>query len=65
MIRQRVYPLGAEMKKWIIGIVTILGMAACHSQESKPFPNASSIKRLDGSAITASEIDVRGTYRFE
>jgi CubicO group peptidase (beta-lactamase class C family) len=45
------------MKKWIIGIITILGMAACHSQESKPFPNATSIKRLDGSAITASEID--------
>jgi CubicO group peptidase (beta-lactamase class C family) len=45
------------MKKWIIGIVIILGMAACHSPLSKPFPNALSIKRLDGSAITASEID--------
>jgi CubicO group peptidase (beta-lactamase class C family) len=45
------------MKKWIIGIVMILGMAGCHSPESKPFPNASSIKRLDGSAITASEMD--------
>jgi CubicO group peptidase (beta-lactamase class C family) len=45
------------MKKRIISIVTILGMAACHAQESKPFPNATSIKRLDGSAIAASEID--------
>src|SRR6202521_4385262 len=45
------------MKKWIIGIIMILGMAGCHSPESKPFPNASSIKRLDGSAITASEMD--------
>jgi CubicO group peptidase (beta-lactamase class C family) len=45
------------MQKWIIGIVIILGMAACHSPASKPFPNASSIKRLDGTAITASEID--------
>jgi len=45
------------MKKWIIGIVMILGMAGCPSPESKPFPNASSIKRLDGSAITASEMD--------
>jgi CubicO group peptidase (beta-lactamase class C family) len=45
------------MKKWIVGIVTILGMAACHAQESKPFPNATSIKRLDSSAIAASEID--------
>jgi len=45
------------MKKWIIGVVIILGMAGCHSQESKGFPNAPSIKRLDGSAITASEID--------
>jgi CubicO group peptidase (beta-lactamase class C family) len=45
------------MKKWIISIVMILGMAACHSPESKPFPNASSIKRLDGSTFTAAEID--------
>jgi CubicO group peptidase (beta-lactamase class C family) len=45
------------MKKWIISMVTILGMAACNAHESKPFPNASSIKRLDGSVFTASEID--------
>ena len=44
------------MKKWIIGIVIIV-TAGCHSRGSKPFPNASSIKRLDGSAITPSEID--------
>jgi len=45
------------MKKWIIGILIIVATAGCHSQESKPFRNASSIKRLDGSAITPSEID--------
>ena len=45
------------MKKWITGIVAVLGMAGCHSPESKPFPNASTIKRLDGSAISAIEID--------
>ena len=45
------------MKKWIIGILIIVATAGCHSRESKPFPNASSIKRLDGSAITPSEID--------
>jgi CubicO group peptidase (beta-lactamase class C family) len=43
------------MKKWAIGLVMILGVAGFHSPESKP--NASSIKRLDGSAISASEID--------
>jgi CubicO group peptidase (beta-lactamase class C family) len=45
------------MKKWIVGIIVILAIASCHSSASKPFPNASSIRRLDGSAITASEID--------
>ena len=45
------------MKKGIICIVMSVGMASCHSAASQPFPNASSIKRLDGSAITASEID--------
>jgi CubicO group peptidase (beta-lactamase class C family) len=49
--------LGCRMKNWIISIVVIVGMAACRSPASKPFPNASSIKRLDGSAIAASEID--------
>jgi CubicO group peptidase (beta-lactamase class C family) len=49
------------MKKWIVDMVVVVGMipgmAGCHSPASKPFPNASSVKRLDGSAITASEID--------
>ena len=45
------------MKKGIICIVMSVGMASCHAAASRPFPNASSIKRLDGSAITASEID--------
>jgi CubicO group peptidase (beta-lactamase class C family) len=45
------------MKDCFIGLVIILGIAGCHSPESKPFQNASTIQRLDGSAITASEID--------
>jgi len=35
----------------------IVGIAICHSAASQPLPNPSSIKRLDGSAITASDID--------
>jgi len=45
------------LKKWIFGIVILLGFAGCHAQESKPFPNAPAIKRLDGSLFTAAEID--------
>jgi CubicO group peptidase (beta-lactamase class C family) len=45
------------MKKWLIGIVMILGTANCLWPDSKLFPNAASIKRLDGSAVSASEMD--------
>jgi len=45
------------MKRCIICIVMIVGIAICHSAASQPLPNPSSIKRLDGSAITASDID--------
>ena len=45
------------MKKCIVTIVIVLATASFRSAESNPFPNATSIKRLDGSAISASEID--------
>ena len=45
------------MKKCVIGIVLILAMANYLWPESKPFLNATSVKRLDGSAISGSEID--------
>jgi CubicO group peptidase (beta-lactamase class C family) len=45
------------MKKLTIGIIIMFGMAGCNSSVSKPFQNALSIKRLDSSAITGSEID--------
>ena len=35
----------------------LFGIVGCRTQESKPFPNAPSIKRLDGSILTAAEID--------
>jgi len=44
------------MKTWTISAIMILG-TICHSPASKPFPNEPSIKRLDGSSLTASEID--------
>jgi CubicO group peptidase (beta-lactamase class C family) len=37
--------------------VILLGLTGCHAPESKPFPNASAVKRLDGSTFTAAEID--------
>jgi len=45
------------VKNWIIGVVIVIGLAGCRAQESKPFPNAPAIKRLDGSMFTAAEID--------
>ena len=35
----------------------LFGIVGCRTQESKPFLNAPSIKRLDGSILTAAEID--------
>jgi hypothetical protein len=49
--------VGVQMKKWIFGIVILFGLAGCRAQESRPFPNAPAIKRLDGSLFTAAEID--------
>jgi CubicO group peptidase (beta-lactamase class C family) len=45
------------MKKWILGGVILLTLGVGSRGQSKPFSNATSVKRLDGSAITASEID--------
>jgi CubicO group peptidase (beta-lactamase class C family) len=49
------------MKKWMLCGLTLIGLAGCGGQESKQFPNAASVKRLDGSTITSEEID--GTVR--
>jgi CubicO group peptidase (beta-lactamase class C family) len=35
----------------------LLGVAGCRSAQSKPFPNGSSLGRLDGSTIPATEVD--------
>jgi CubicO group peptidase (beta-lactamase class C family) len=45
------------MKKWFLYCLVLFSLAGCSSPQSKPFPNAPSVKRLDGSTITASEID--------
>ncbi len=45
------------MKKWMLCGLILIGLAGCGGQESKPFPNAASVKRLDGSTITSEEID--------
>jgi CubicO group peptidase (beta-lactamase class C family) len=38
-------------------LVILVELAGCSSQPSTPFPNASSVKRLDGSTIAAAQID--------
>jgi CubicO group peptidase (beta-lactamase class C family) len=45
------------MKKSVLGIVLILAMANYLWPQSQPSLNATSVKRLDGSAISGSEID--------
>jgi CubicO group peptidase (beta-lactamase class C family) len=45
------------MKKRLIGAWILLGLAVCGKPESKPFANATAVKRLDGSTISAQEID--------
>jgi CubicO group peptidase (beta-lactamase class C family) len=49
------------MKNRLIGVVILLALAGCRPEEPKPFPNAPSIKRLDGSTIAANEIDATVT----
>jgi CubicO group peptidase (beta-lactamase class C family) len=45
------------MKKLILGSMIFLALAGGSSGQSKSFSNASTVKQLDGSAITADEID--------
>ena len=45
------------MKKWIFGGFLLFALAGMSRAQSKPVSNATSVKRLDGSAIAASEID--------
>jgi CubicO group peptidase (beta-lactamase class C family) len=49
------------MKKWILVSVILLALAAGNGAQSKPFSNASSIKRLDGSTLSAAEVDATVT----
>jgi CubicO group peptidase (beta-lactamase class C family) len=45
------------MNKLATTFLALLSLVGCSSQPAAVFPNAASIKRLDGSTITASEID--------
>jgi CubicO group peptidase (beta-lactamase class C family) len=45
------------MKKLLAGIWIVAAMAGCKEDGTKPFPNAAMVKRLDGSTISAAEID--------
>jgi CubicO group peptidase (beta-lactamase class C family) len=45
------------MKKRMISALILISLAGCGGQESKPFPNAASVKRLDGSTISSEVID--------
>jgi CubicO group peptidase (beta-lactamase class C family) len=45
------------MRSWVIGIAILLALAGCSSPASNPFPNVSVINRLDGSTISADEVD--------
>ena len=46
------------MRSCVVGGLFLLGLAGCsQAPESKPFPNVPTVKRLDGSRISANEID--------
>jgi CubicO group peptidase (beta-lactamase class C family) len=45
------------MKKFLLSISILLCAYTCKAQDSTPFSNAPSIKRLDGSTISAKDID--------
>jgi CubicO group peptidase (beta-lactamase class C family) len=49
------------MKNCLVCIAILFGMAGCGTPAPKPFPNAPSVKRLDGSTFTAAEIDATVT----
>jgi CubicO group peptidase (beta-lactamase class C family) len=49
---------GGKVKKCMIGLLVSLALAGCgREEESKAFPDAAEVKRLDGSTIAAAEID--------
>jgi CubicO group peptidase (beta-lactamase class C family) len=45
------------VKKWIFGVLFLLGLPDGRAQDSQPFPIDSSIRRLDGSSISSKEVD--------
>jgi CubicO group peptidase (beta-lactamase class C family) len=49
------------MKEWFLHCLVLFWLAGCTSPQSKPFPNAPFVTRLDGSTITASETDAAVT----
>lgn len=49
--------LGVFMKSYVLSIAILISLAGCGGQESTYFPNAANVKRLDGSTVSAQEID--------
>jgi CubicO group peptidase (beta-lactamase class C family) len=49
--------LMVHMKKHALAFASLICLVGCGSQESARFSNAASVKRLDGSTISAQEID--------
>jgi len=46
------------VRKWIFGVLFLLGLPDGWAQDSQPFPIDPSIRRLDGSSIASKEVDV-------
>ena len=46
-----------QLKTAVICAAILFELTGCRDQGSKPVPNASAIKRLDGSLVTSAEID--------
>lgn len=49
------------MKRSMISALLLGALAGCGGTESKPFPNAASVKRLDGSMMASEDIDATVT----
>jgi CubicO group peptidase (beta-lactamase class C family) len=49
--------MAQKMKPCSITILLLLALVGCGTSPSKPFPNAASIHRLDGSTLSSEEID--------
>ena len=45
------------MKQCVLGFLLFLSTAGCQAGDTEPFPNAPTVKRLDGSIISAADID--------